>query len=81
VNLNEPADYEAARARPAPEVVVHGVGTVRAATLGAAAQAAGVERVVATLNGAQATRDRELPLVAGDVIAFAADSPPGSSRR
>ena len=81
LNLNEPADYEAARTGPAPEVVVHGLGTVRAATLGAAAQAAGVECVVASLNGAQASRDRELPLVAGDVIAFTADSPPRSSRR
>jgi molybdopterin-guanine dinucleotide biosynthesis protein A len=73
-NLNERSDYEAARARPAPEVVVEGFGTVRAATLGAAARAAGValDGVVA-LNGAQVSRDRELPLVAGDVIAFAGD--------
>jgi len=74
-NLNEPADYEAARERPAPEVTVAGVG-VRAATLGAAAAAAGValEAVVA-LNGerldAGATRDALLPLVTGDAIAVA----------
>src|SRR5512133_369595 len=53
LNLNEPADYEAARARPAPEVVVQRFGplarnggagpqTMHAATLGTAADAAGV---------------------------------------
>jgi molybdenum cofactor guanylyltransferase len=74
LNLNEPDDYEAARARPAPEVAVRGLGVVRAATLGAAARAAGVtldERVVAILGGAQLVgRDPDLPLVAGDEIAF-----------
>jgi molybdenum cofactor guanylyltransferase len=77
-NLNEPADYEAARARPAPEVAVQGFGAVRAATLGVAARAAGVEldgRVVATLDGAQVDRDPDLPLVAGDEIAFEAAGP------
>jgi molybdenum cofactor guanylyltransferase len=86
LNLNEPADYEAARARPAPEVVVQRFGplarnggagpvTLRAATLGTAAQAAGVtldEHVVAALNGDQITRDPEVPLVAGDTVAFMA---------
>jgi molybdenum cofactor guanylyltransferase len=73
LNLNEPGDYEAARARPAPEVTVVGVGSVRAATLGAAAAAAGVAvDDVATLNGDQVDRDPGLPLVAGDEIAFAA---------
>ena len=72
LNLNEPADYEAARARPAPEVVVRCFGALRrelrrrgsalvhAATLAAAAAAAGVElgdHVVAALNGDQITRD------------------------
>jgi molybdopterin-guanine dinucleotide biosynthesis protein A len=61
VNLNEPADYEAARARPAPEVTVVGFGTVRAATLGAAAAAAGAELAPG--------RDPLRPLVAGDVVA------------
>src|ERR671937_50183 len=53
LNLNEPADYEAARARPAPQVTVQRFGplarnggagptALRAATLGAAAAAAGV---------------------------------------
>jgi molybdopterin-guanine dinucleotide biosynthesis protein A len=86
LNLNEPADYEAARARPAPEIVVQRFGplarnggagpvTLRAATLGTAAHAAGVtldEHVVAALNGDQISRDPELPLVAGDTVAFMA---------
>jgi molybdenum cofactor guanylyltransferase len=86
LNLNEPADYEAARARLAPEIVVQRFGplarnggarpvTLRAATLGTAAHAAGVtldEHVVAALNGDQISRDPELPLVAGDTVAFMA---------
>lgn len=86
LNLNEPADYEAARARPLPIIRVQrfgalrraapdGPGEVRAATLGAAALAAGVEldeHVVAALNGDQITRDPDLPLAAGDLIAFLA---------
>jgi molybdopterin-guanine dinucleotide biosynthesis protein A len=86
LNLNEPADYEAARARLAPEIVVQRFGplarnggagpvTLRAATLGTAAHAAGItldEHVVAALNGDQISRDPELPLVAGDTVAFMA---------
>jgi molybdopterin-guanine dinucleotide biosynthesis protein A len=86
LNLNEPADYEAARARPAPAISVQRFGplardegtaprAVRAATLGAAATAAGVvldEHVVAALNGDQISRDPELPLAAGDRVAFMA---------
>jgi molybdenum cofactor guanylyltransferase len=86
LNVNEPADYEAVRARPAPEVTVQRFGplardggggpqALRAATLGAAADAAGVEldeHVVAALNGDQISRDRELPLATGDTIAFMA---------
>jgi molybdopterin-guanine dinucleotide biosynthesis protein A len=86
LNLNEPADYEAARARPAPEIVVQRFGplardgggapvTLRAATLGAAAAAVRVtldEHVVAALNGDQISRDSHLPLVAGDTVAFMA---------
>ena len=86
LNLNEPADYEAARARPAPEITVQRFGplardggggpvALRAASLGAAATAAGVtldEHVVAALNGDQISRDPELPLVAGDTVAFMA---------
>ncbi len=86
LNLNEPADYDAARARPAPEITVQRFGplardrgpspvALRAATLGAAAHAAGVtldEHVVAALNGDQISRDPELPLAAGDSVAFMA---------
>lgn len=64
LNLNETADYEAARARPAPRVSVVGRGDVHAATLGAAGEGA------ATIDGRRAA-DPEDPLVAGDVVAFA----------
>jgi molybdenum cofactor guanylyltransferase len=83
-NLNEPADYERARALPAPGIVVEKFGplaakpakrrdTVRAWSLGEVATAVAVnldEHVVAALNGDQITRDPELPLVAGDTVAF-----------
>ena len=80
VNVNEPAEYEAARARPAPAVTVTvrvagaisgGPVVVRAATLGAAARAAGIAGGgPATLNGRPADGDPELPLAAGDEIVF-----------
>jgi molybdopterin-guanine dinucleotide biosynthesis protein A len=63
LNLNEPAEYEAARARPAPLISVVGDGDVRAATLAAAGEGA------AKLNGV-AVSDPQEPLVAGDVLAF-----------
>ncbi len=85
LNVNEPADYEAARARPAPEVTIQRFGAladghrgpelVRAATVGAAAAAAGLAldgHVVAALNGDQITRDGEVPLAAGDTVFFLA---------
>jgi len=86
LNVNEPDDYERARARAAPSVTVRRFGTlatslgrepiaIRAATLEAAARAAGValdQHVVAALNGDQITRDPELPLAGGDEIAFLA---------
>jgi molybdenum cofactor guanylyltransferase len=86
LNLNEPDDYERARARAAPNVTVRRFGTlatnlgrepiaIRAATLEAAATAAGValdRHVVAALNGDQITRHPELPLAGGDEIAFLA---------
>jgi len=86
LNLNEPGDYEAARARPSPEVTVQLFGplrragkrlplALRAATLAEAAEAAGIvldEHVVAALNGDQITRDPDLPLATGDTIAFLA---------
>lgn len=85
-NLNDPAEYEEARARPAPPVTARRFGTLapardreplalRAATLRAAAAAAGVpldRHVVAALNGDQISRDPELPLAAGDALAFLA---------
>jgi len=84
LNVNEPHEYAGARARPAPEVVVERFGvlagnghrgprTVRAATLVDAATAAGLQldrHVVAALNGDQISRDGEVPLVAGDTVAF-----------
>jgi molybdenum cofactor guanylyltransferase len=84
LNLNEPADYEAARARPAPAVTVECFGalrrngrrtSVRAATLGAAAEARGVElgeHVVAAIDGDQISRDPDVPLAAGDTVALMA---------
>lgn len=84
VNVNSPEDYAAARERPPAEVTVECFGAlarngshrpraVPAATLGAAAAAAGLaldRHVVAALNGDQVTRDAALPLVAGDTVSF-----------
>jgi molybdopterin-guanine dinucleotide biosynthesis protein A len=82
VNVNDPGDYEAARSRPAPEVTVEcrGVprlgavsGTVRAATVGAAADAIGLTldgHVLASVSGEPPDRDPELPLVPGDTVTF-----------
>ena len=83
-NLNEPADYERALALPAPEIQVEKFGplatrsglrrqVVSAWSLGAAAAAVDLsldEHIVAALNGDKITRDSELPLVAGDTLAF-----------
>ena len=84
VNVNEAAEYEQARGRPAPEVTVQCFGplatragagprTVRAATLAQAAAAVALpldRHVVAALNGEQITRDPQLPLTTGDMVAF-----------
>jgi len=85
VNVNEPADYQAARARPAPEVTVRlfgavaraglprGPQAVRAATVQAAADAVGLtfdRHVSAALNGDQITRDGTTPLATGDTVFF-----------
>jgi molybdopterin-guanine dinucleotide biosynthesis protein A len=85
LNVNTPADYAAARARPAPEVTVQLFGTlakgsqgggphpVLAATVGAAADAVDVvfdRHVTAALNGDQITRDPATPLAAGDTVFF-----------
>jgi molybdopterin-guanine dinucleotide biosynthesis protein A len=68
ININAPADYQAARGRPAPEVTIQRSGSlaggergpwlVRAATVAGAASAAGLEfggPVVAALNGEPTT--------------------------
>ncbi len=82
--VNDRAEYEQARARPAPEVVVQRTGvlaaaggtgttTVRAATLGAAATAVGLQldkHLLAAVDGDQVVRDVETPLVQGDVVTF-----------
>jgi molybdopterin-guanine dinucleotide biosynthesis protein A len=82
LNLNEPADYRAARERPLPEVTVQAYGAlvpaaqrgahrVRAATLGTAAAALGValdRHVIAAVNGDQLDRRRDTPLLAGDSV-------------
>jgi molybdenum cofactor guanylyltransferase len=85
VNVNEPTDYEAARARPAPEVTVQLFGVlaqgsggrgpqgIRAATVGGAADAVGLafdRHVTAALNGDQITRDPQVPLAVGDTVFF-----------
>jgi len=84
VNVNSPEEYEAARARPPEEITVQCFGplasagrrgprTVRAATLGAAAESVGIpldQYVVAALNGDVMSRDPHLPLVAGDTVAL-----------
>ncbi len=77
LNVNTPADYAAARARPAPEVTVqlfgNGPRMVRAATVGGAADALDIvfdRQVTAALNGDQITRDRATPLAAGDTVLF-----------
>jgi molybdenum cofactor guanylyltransferase len=85
VNVNEPADYQAARARPAPEVTVQlfgavaraslprGPHAVRAATVQEAADAVGLtfdRHVAAALNGDQITRDGTTPLATGDTVFF-----------
>jgi molybdopterin-guanine dinucleotide biosynthesis protein A len=83
-NLNEPGDYAQAQALPAPEIDVRRFGTlaingaprsqrVAAWSLGQLADAIALaldEHVVAALNGDQITRDRELPLAAGDTVGF-----------
>jgi molybdopterin-guanine dinucleotide biosynthesis protein A len=91
LNVNAPADYEAARARPAPEVTVQRFGaladghrgpqSVRAATVAGAAAAVGLAldgHVVAALNGDQVTRDGEVPLAAGDTVFFLAADAAGT---
>jgi molybdopterin-guanine dinucleotide biosynthesis protein A len=76
VNVNTPAEYAAARARPAPEVTVDAAGgscAVRAATVAAAGAAVHVVldgRTVANVSGDETTGDGETPLVSGDHVTF-----------
>jgi molybdopterin-guanine dinucleotide biosynthesis protein A len=85
LNVNTPGDYEQVRARPAPGVTVQLLGilaagasaqgprAVRAATVDAAARAAGLAfdgHVTAALNGDQITRDGTTPLATGDIVFF-----------
>ena len=85
LNINEPGEYQAARARIAPEVIIQRFGAladghrgpqpVRAGTVAGAAEAAGIAldgHVVAALNGDQITRDGQTPLVTGDTVFFLA---------
>jgi molybdopterin-guanine dinucleotide biosynthesis protein A len=94
LNVNTPADYQDARARPAPAVTVRLVGAldradsdrgpraVRAATVDEAAAAVGLtfdRHVTAALNGDQVARDGRTPLAAGDTVFFlSADGRGGS---
>ena len=81
-NLNTREDYEAALTEPDPQVHVRCFGPlrrpeadIRAATLGAAAAAVGVElgeHVLAALNGDQIARDALEPLAEGDEVSFMA---------
>lgn len=85
-NLNERSDYDDAHAVPPPAIEVCRFGTlaingappsqtVAAWSLGELAQTIELaldEHVVAALNGDQITRDPELPLAAGDTVAFMA---------
>jgi len=73
-NVNTPAEYAAARARPPGHVVVESAGarhTVRAATLAQAADAVGARLGTSiVLNGERVAPDPHLPLVVGDTVAL-----------
>jgi len=85
LNINTPAAYQDARARPEPEVTIQLFGTLargdnsrgpralRAGTVEAAARAVGLtfdRHVTAALNGDQITRDGTAPLATGDIVYF-----------
>ena len=80
-NINEQHEYEAARAQPAPAVTIdlddgEPPVAIRAATLAAAALAAGFSLavgVLATIN-AEPADDPQEPLVTGDVVVLQRDS-------
>ena len=84
-NVNTPEEFDAARARPLPLVVVEAFGTVRsrlgvartdvrAATLAGALEAVGVHKgddeVLVAINGEQFRSDPRVALVQGDVLAL-----------
>ncbi|MFQ5425801.1 MAG: molybdenum cofactor guanylyltransferase [Gaiellales bacterium] len=82
-NVNTPDEYGEALRIPVPAIRIECFGgvqpgparelSVRATTLGLAADAVGValgQHVVAALNGDQIARRRDVPLVAGDVVSF-----------
>lgn len=79
-NVNTPDEYEQARRRAGPDVVVESVGpagerrrrTVPAAGLGEAAAAVGfvLNRHAVAVNGEPVAGDPRLPLVAGDHVTF-----------
>jgi molybdenum cofactor guanylyltransferase len=74
VNVNTPEEYDEAHARPAPEVRlcwpsgVRGPATVRAASLGAAADAAGAGSGVPVRAEIDGRREPRTPLAAGDAV-------------
>ncbi len=72
-NLNEPADYEAARALPAPSIEAN-ERTLEARSLGELARALGLEleECVVRVNEDPATRPASFPLVAGDRVRLSA---------
>jgi molybdopterin-guanine dinucleotide biosynthesis protein A len=75
LNLNTPGEYDAARRRPAPHIAVTTPRaprprTVQAATLAAAATAAGVQPGGATLAGHGRVDDPDEPLAEGDALTF-----------
>ena len=81
LGVNDRPAYDAARGRLAPAVSVQRFGavagsggaTVRAATLGAAAQAVGLtldRHLLAAVDGDQVVRDVQTPLAQGDVVTF-----------
>jgi molybdopterin-guanine dinucleotide biosynthesis protein A len=72
VNVNTPEDYAAARDREPPVIAVATAGplrTVRAATVGAVADAVCRALDTAVLDGERVT-DARTPVVAGDTITF-----------
>lgn len=85
LDLDDPAAYETARARPAPAITLAGPdgrrpSPARAATLAGAVAAAGArldDELAVELNGARVGRDPELPLVQGDAIAWRREGPSG----